>query len=175
MGSARSSAGVSAHSGHERSFGLSLCPPLQHRDSKGGWWTASVIYLCTLLEIALVISCVALLRSWRGGGGWLETVTTAPRLGPPRRYPGAFAAAYPAESIGFILFAGGGVMLMWSERLGLDLLFTSAVAGVLVLLGIATCGAAGCVYLFMRPVFLVPPPFRDSKGRLSSEGRNRGV
>lgn len=137
--------------------------------------TASVIYLCTLLEIALVISCVALLRSWRGGGGWLETVTTAPRLGPSRRYPEAFAAAYPAGSIGFTLFSGGGVILMWSERLGLDPVFTSVVSVALVLLGIATCGAAACVYLFMRPVFLVPPPLRDSKSRLGSEGRNRGV
>ena len=132
----------------------------------------TVIYLCTFLEIAFLISCVALLRSWRGGG-WLKVVTTAPRLGGPRRDPEAFAAAYTAGSIGFTLFAGGGLISMWSERLGLDAPITTVLAVVLASLGMATGCAAGCVYLFMRPKFLVPPYLRQPKSPLSSQGRSR--
>jgi len=129
-----------------------------------------VIYLCTFLEIALLISCVAILRSWRGGR-WLQLVTTAPRFGGPRRHPDAFAAAYPTLSIGTTLFMGGGVMLMWGERLGFDRLFSEVVPGALVILGFAVAALSGCVYLFMRPAVLIPPPLRGATGALGTSQR----
>lgn len=105
------------------------------------------------------------------GGRWLQLVTTAPRFGGPPRHPDAFVAAYPTLSIGTTLFMGGGVMLMWGERLGFDRLFSEVVPGALVILGFAVAALSGCVYLFMRPAVLIPPPLRGATGALGTSQR----
>jgi hypothetical protein len=130
-----------------------------------------VIYLCTFVEIALLISCVATGRSWRGGH-WLQAVTTSPRFGGPRRHPDASAAAYPTLQIGVTLFIGGGVMLMWRERLGFDRFFSLVVPDALAILGFAVTALSGWVYLFMRPAFLIPPPLRGATGAFSVSRRD---